>query len=105
MPCFRVCLTHPAHRVSSLYSTPIKRTSEVAFNKIWHRTSPPSLTSSITPTRAPTHTKRYTPKIMRYVLAGVAAGDSSHTVRRHVACNACQSLALLPQEGQGGQQE
>ncbi len=42
---------------------------------------------------------------MRYVLAGVAAGDSSHTVRRHVACNACQSLALLPQEGQGGRQE
>jgi transcription initiation factor TFIID subunit 2 len=31
---------------------------------------------------------------MRYILA-VAAGDYSRTVRRHVARNACQSLALL----------
>jgi transcription initiation factor TFIID subunit 2 len=44
-------------------------------------------------------TKWYTPKIMRYILA-VAAGDSSRTVRRHVARNACQSLALLVSMGE-----
>ncbi|KAI0660528.1 hypothetical protein C8Q70DRAFT_976084 [Cubamyces menziesii] len=38
--------------------------------------------------------KWYVPKIMRYVLA-VMANDSSRIVRRHVARNACQSLALL----------
>ena len=43
--------------------------------------------------------KWYTPKIMRYILA-VAAGDSSRTVRRHVARNACQSLALLVSMGE-----
>ena len=36
---------------------------------------------------------------MRYILA-VAAGDSSRTVRRHVARNACQSLALLVSMGE-----
>lgn len=36
---------------------------------------------------------------MRYVLA-VAAGDSSRAVRRHVARNACQSLALLVTMGE-----
>jgi hypothetical protein len=36
---------------------------------------------------------------MRYILA-VAAGDSSRTVRRHVARNACQSLALLLSMGE-----
>ena len=44
-------------------------------------------------------TKWYTPKIMRYILA-VAAGDTSRTVRRHVARNACQSLALLVSMGE-----
>lgn len=44
-------------------------------------------------------TKWFTPKIMRYILA-VAAGDSSRTVRRHVARNACQSLALLVSLGE-----
>lgn len=44
-------------------------------------------------------TKWYTSKIMRYILA-VAAGDSSRTVRRHVARNACQSLALLVSMGE-----
>ncbi|KAH9968683.1 TATA-binding protein associated factor Taf2 [Russula dissimulans] len=44
-------------------------------------------------------TKWYTPKIMRYILA-VAAGDSSRTVRHHVARNACQSLALLVSMGE-----
>ncbi len=36
---------------------------------------------------------------MRYILA-VAAGDSSRAVRRHVARNACQSLALLVSMGE-----
>ncbi|KAI0304611.1 hypothetical protein BC826DRAFT_1088837 [Russula brevipes] len=44
-------------------------------------------------------TKWYTPKIMRYILA-VAVGDASRTVRRHVARNACQSLALLVSMGE-----
>ncbi|KAI9511720.1 hypothetical protein F5148DRAFT_1168299 [Russula earlei] len=44
-------------------------------------------------------TKWYTPKIMRYILA-VAAGDSSRTLRHHVARNACQSLALLVSMGE-----
>jgi len=39
-------------------------------------------------------TKWYTPKIMRYFLA-VMAHDSSRTIRRHVARNACHSLAVL----------
>jgi transcription initiation factor TFIID subunit 2 len=39
-------------------------------------------------------TKWYTPKIMRYFFA-VMAHDASRTVRRHVARNACHSLALL----------
>lgn len=39
-------------------------------------------------------TKWYTPKIMRYFLA-VMAHDSSRIVRRHVARNACHSLAVL----------
>jgi transcription initiation factor TFIID subunit 2 len=38
--------------------------------------------------------KWYTPKIMRYFFA-VMAHDASRTVRRHVARNACHSLALL----------
>lgn len=36
---------------------------------------------------------------MRYILA-VAAGDASRTVRRQVARNACQSLALLVSMGE-----
>ncbi|KAI0049299.1 hypothetical protein FA95DRAFT_1538598 [Auriscalpium vulgare] len=44
-------------------------------------------------------TKWYTPKIMRYILA-VAAHDSSRVIRRHVARNACQSLALLVTMGE-----
>ncbi|KAF8204343.1 hypothetical protein K438DRAFT_1716031 [Mycena galopus ATCC 62051] len=43
-------------------------------------------------------TKWYTPPIMNYVLA-VMAHDPSRSVRRHVARNACQSLALLVQMG------
>jgi transcription initiation factor TFIID subunit 2 len=39
-------------------------------------------------------TKWYTPKIMRYFFA-VMAHDSSRVIRRHVARNACHSLALL----------
>ncbi|GBE77479.1 Transcription initiation factor TFIID subunit 2 [Sparassis crispa] len=39
-------------------------------------------------------TKWYTPKIMRYILA-VMANDPSRVIRRHVAQNACLSLALL----------
>jgi transcription initiation factor TFIID subunit 2 len=38
--------------------------------------------------------KWYTPKIMRYFLA-VMANDPSRIIRRHVARNASQSLALL----------
>lgn len=44
-------------------------------------------------------TKWYTPKIMRYILA-VMASDSSRVVRRHVARNACHSLALLVTMGE-----
>lgn len=44
-------------------------------------------------------TKWYTPLIMRYVLA-VMANDPSRVIRRHVARNACQSLALLVQMGE-----
>lgn len=44
-------------------------------------------------------TKWYTPVIMRYILS-VVANDSSRVVRRHVARNACQSLALLVQMGE-----
>ncbi|KAJ6520284.1 hypothetical protein C8R45DRAFT_55863 [Mycena sanguinolenta] len=44
-------------------------------------------------------TKWYTPPIMNYVLA-VMAHDPSRTVRRHVARNACHSLALLVQMGE-----
>lgn len=43
--------------------------------------------------------KWYTPKIMRYILA-VMACDSSRAVRRHVARNACHSLALLVSMGE-----
>ena len=38
--------------------------------------------------------KWYAPKIMKYILA-VIANDPSRAVRRHVAVNACHSLALL----------
>jgi transcription initiation factor TFIID subunit 2 len=44
-------------------------------------------------------TKWYTPPIMNYVLA-VMAHDPSRIIRRHVARNACQSLALLVQMGE-----
>ncbi len=44
-------------------------------------------------------TKWYAPSIMRYVL-GVIANDPSRAVRRHVARNACHSLALLVQMGE-----
>lgn len=44
-------------------------------------------------------TKWYTPSIMQYILA-VMANDSSRQVRRHVARNACQSLALLVTMGE-----
>lgn len=44
-------------------------------------------------------TKWYTPTIMRYILA-VMATDPSKVVRRHVARNACYSLALLVQMGE-----
>ncbi|KAJ7086593.1 hypothetical protein C8R43DRAFT_939447 [Mycena crocata] len=44
-------------------------------------------------------TKWYTPPIMNYVLA-VMAHDPSRTIRRHVARNACQSLAILFQMGE-----
>lgn len=44
-------------------------------------------------------TKWYTPNIMQYVLA-VMTHDSSRVVRRHVARNACQSLALLVTMGE-----
>jgi transcription initiation factor TFIID subunit 2 len=39
-------------------------------------------------------TKWYTPKILKYILA-IIANDPSRTIRRHVAVNACHSLALL----------
>lgn len=44
-------------------------------------------------------TKWYTPKIMAYILA-VMAHDSCRVVRRHVARNAVQSLALLVAMGE-----
>lgn len=44
-------------------------------------------------------TKWYTPVIMRYILS-VIANDPSRIVRRHVARNACHSLALLVQMGE-----
>ncbi|KAJ3571564.1 hypothetical protein NP233_g3673 [Leucocoprinus birnbaumii] len=44
-------------------------------------------------------TKWYTPVMMRYILS-VIANDSSRVVRRHVARNACHSLALLVQMGE-----
>ncbi|KAG7099822.1 hypothetical protein E1B28_001631 [Marasmius oreades] len=44
-------------------------------------------------------TKWYAPAIMRYVLS-VIANDPSRIVRRTVARNACQSLALLVQMGE-----
>lgn len=44
-------------------------------------------------------TKWYTPNIMQYVLS-VMAHDSSRAIRRHVARNACQSLALLVNMGE-----
>ncbi|KAI0348152.1 hypothetical protein BDW22DRAFT_1480005 [Trametopsis cervina] len=44
-------------------------------------------------------TKWYTPSIMQYILA-VMANDSSRIIRRHVARNACQSLALLVSMGE-----
>ncbi|KAI0937072.1 hypothetical protein AcV5_005059 [Taiwanofungus camphoratus] len=44
-------------------------------------------------------TKWYTPKIMRYILA-VMANDPSRVMRRHVAQNACLSLALLVTMGE-----
>ncbi|KAL4266270.1 Transcription initiation factor TFIID subunit 2 [Pleurotus pulmonarius] len=44
-------------------------------------------------------TKWYTPAIMRYMLA-VMANDPSRVIRRHVARNACHSLALLVQMGE-----
>ena len=44
-------------------------------------------------------TKWYTPKIMNYVFA-VIANDSSRVVRRHVARNVCESLALLATIGE-----
>ncbi|KAK7058614.1 hypothetical protein VNI00_002250 [Paramarasmius palmivorus] len=43
--------------------------------------------------------KWYAPPLLRYVLA-VMAKDPSRIVRRHVARNACQSLALLVQMGE-----
>ncbi|KAF5374962.1 hypothetical protein D9758_000502 [Tetrapyrgos nigripes] len=44
-------------------------------------------------------TKWFTPPIMKYVLS-VIANDSSRVIRRIVARNACQSLALLAQMGE-----
>ncbi|KZT72927.1 hypothetical protein DAEQUDRAFT_685309 [Daedalea quercina L-15889] len=44
-------------------------------------------------------TKWYTPKVMRYILA-VMANDPSRVIRRHVAQNACLSLALLVSMGE-----
>ncbi|CAL1694239.1 unnamed protein product [Somion occarium] len=43
--------------------------------------------------------KWYAPKIMQYFLS-VMANDSSRVIRRHVARNACQSLALLVTMGE-----
>lgn len=44
-------------------------------------------------------TRWYTPKIMRYIFS-VVANDSSRVVRRHVARNMCESLALLATVGE-----
>lgn len=44
-------------------------------------------------------TRWYTPKIVRYILA-VIANDPSRIIRRHVARNASQSLALLVTMGE-----
>jgi transcription initiation factor TFIID subunit 2 len=44
-------------------------------------------------------TKWYTPKIMKYILA-VIASDPVRMVRRHVAVNACHSLAVLVYMGE-----
>ncbi|KAL0951837.1 hypothetical protein HGRIS_008498 [Hohenbuehelia grisea] len=44
-------------------------------------------------------TKWYTPAIMRYMFA-VMANDPSRVIRRHVARNACHSLAILVQMGE-----
>jgi transcription initiation factor TFIID subunit 2 len=44
-------------------------------------------------------TKWYIPQIIQYILA-VMANDSSRVVRRHVARNACYSLALLVRMGE-----
>ena len=44
-------------------------------------------------------TKWYTPKVMKYMFA-VIAGDPSRVIRRHVAINACHSLALLVYMGE-----
>lgn len=43
-------------------------------------------------------TKWYMPKIMNYIFA-VIANDSSRAIRRHVARNVCESLALLAHIG------
>ena len=44
-------------------------------------------------------TKWYTPKIMKYLFA-IIASDPSRIIRRHVAINACHSLALLVYMGE-----
>ncbi|KAI5120798.1 hypothetical protein M0805_002425 [Coniferiporia weirii] len=44
-------------------------------------------------------TKWYTPKIMRYIFA-IIANDPSRMVRRHVARNVCESLAVLAAIGE-----
>lgn len=44
-------------------------------------------------------TRWYTPKIMKYVFA-VTSSDPSRAIRRHVAINACHSLALLVYMGE-----
>jgi len=41
----------------------------------------------------------YTPKIMKYIFA-IIASDPSRVIRRHVAINACHSLALLVYMGE-----
>jgi transcription initiation factor TFIID subunit 2 len=44
-------------------------------------------------------TRWYTPKIMKYMFA-IIANDPSRVIRRHVAINACHSLALLVYMGE-----
>ena len=44
-------------------------------------------------------TKWHTPKIMKYIFA-IIASDPSRVIRRHVAINACHSLALLVYMGE-----